>query len=68
MKPYLGLNGVPKPKKRLYAFTSHAVVLGGRRNHERYVTVMDFHFPKYDNARASQIQRAIKFVCSILDK
>ena len=25
-------------------------------NHERYVTVEDFHSHKYDNARASQIQ------------
>ena len=56
MKPYLSLNGVPTPKERLHAFTNHAVVLGGRRNHERYVNVMDFHSRKYDNARASQIQ------------
>ena len=56
MKPYLGLNDIPMPKERLHAFTNHAVVPGGRRNHERYVTVMDFHSRMYDNAKASQIQ------------
>ena len=60
MKRYLDLNGVPTPKERLHAFTNHAVVLGGRRNRERYVTVMDFHSRKFDNARASQIQPGAK--------
>ena len=67
MKPYLGLNGVPTPKDRLHAITNHAVVLGEQRNHERYVTVVDFHSRKYDNTRASQIQPGDKIFCSILD-